>query len=300
MSLVFFAIIQVALPLFVIAQFWRPVERAHRDLALHLLLGAAFIGFASLVLPWGILPYWLRWLWPALFLAAAIRAVLRQRGRDVSQAKSAPALNGIIGLAFTAMFGAQIVGAIQARSYPGEALDLQFPLEGGAFVVGHGGSRVGVNYHNAHPVQRYALDISGLNAVGLRAWSLGPAPLDRYAVWGQTLHSPCDAVVRSVVVDLPDHQPPKGDPDNPAGNHVELQVGDIRICLAHMQRGSVLVKKGDRVRAGDPLGKVGKSGNTTEPHLHIHAVRGGESLRDGEGVPITFNGRFLVRNDVVR
>lgn len=92
----------------------------------------------------------------------------------------------------------------------------------------------------------------------------------------------------------------EGDPQNPAGNHVELETADgVRIFLAHMLKGSVRVSTGDRVRRGDPLGKVGNSGNTSEPHLHIHAVRGGRGLFEGKGVPLTFGGRFLVRNDRV-
>lgn len=42
------------------------------------------------------------------------------------------------------------------------------------------------------------------------------------------------------------------------------------------------------------VGAVGNSGNTTEPHLHIHAEK------DEEGIPIRFDGRFLVRNNLVR
>ena len=37
----------------------------------------------------------------------------------------------------------------------------------------------------------------------------------------------------------------------------------------HMARGSLLVRPGDTVRAGQPLGRVGLSGETEFPHLHI-------------------------------
>jgi murein DD-endopeptidase MepM/ murein hydrolase activator NlpD len=48
------------------------------------------------------------------------------------------------------------------------------------------------------------------------------------------------------------------------------------------------------VKEGQRIGRVGNSGNTSEPHLHIHAER------DGAGVPLRFDGRFPVRNDLVR
>jgi murein DD-endopeptidase MepM/ murein hydrolase activator NlpD len=47
----------------------------------------------------------------------------------------------------------------------------------------------------------------------------------------------------------------------------------------HMQRGSVAVRQGDRVERGQPLGKVGLSGNTEFPHLHL-TVRHGRSAVD--------------------
>lgn len=37
----------------------------------------------------------------------------------------------------------------------------------------------------------------------------------------------------------------------------------------HMKKGSIVVKTGDRVKAGDLLGSIGMSGNTQFPHLHI-------------------------------
>jgi murein DD-endopeptidase MepM/ murein hydrolase activator NlpD len=60
------------------------------------------------------------------------------------------------------------------------------------------------------------------------------------------------------------------------------------------------VKKGDPVNKGQPLCRVGNSGNTSEPHLHIHVIKtGGDLLYEGEGVPMKFHNRFLVRNDII-
>jgi murein DD-endopeptidase MepM/ murein hydrolase activator NlpD len=66
------------------------------------------------------------------------------------------------------------------------------------------------------------------------------------------------------------------------------------VLLAHLQHGSVAVATGDPVTVGDPIGRVGNSGNTTEPHLHIHAF----DPRTGEGVPIRFDGGAPLRNRV--
>lgn len=57
------------------------------------------------------------------------------------------------------------------------------------------------------------------------------------------------------------------------GNSVTLDLGDgVYAVFAHLRRGSVRVRKGDRVRVGDVLGEVGNSGNTSEPHLHFHLM----------------------------
>ncbi len=73
------------------------------------------------------------------------------------------------------------------------------------------------------------------------------------------------------------------------------------MLLAHMEKNSLIVSLNTLVKTGDPIGQVGNSGNTTEPHLHIHASKGGtpDKLISGVGLPILFSGRFLLRNDVI-
>lgn len=42
------------------------------------------------------------------------------------------------------------------------------------------------------------------------------------------------------------------------------------MLLNHLKKSSVLVKAGDHLKPGDTIGRVGNSGSTSEPHLHIH------------------------------
>ena len=80
------------------------------------------------------------------------------------------------------------------------------------------------------------------------------------------------------------------------------------VQLAHMQAGTVTVSAGDQVDVGQLLGKVGNSGNTTEPHLHINAARGrylfvradDRVLADAQTVPFLIDGAFLVKGDSFR
>lgn len=74
------------------------------------------------------------------------------------------------------------------------------------------------------------------------------------------------------------------------GNHVILDLGEGTFAVyAHVQRGSLRVKAGDTVRAGQRLGRVGNSGNTTESHLHFHLMDGPD-LDNARGVPFTWRG----------
>ena len=151
-----------------------------------------------------------------------------------------------------------------------------------------------------HEPQKFALDIVRLNAFGNRASSLSPDDPERYAIFGDTVYSPCSGSVIRAVDGLPDLRPPEKDPDNLAGNHVVLACEGVKVILAHLKQGSVALRSGMRVNEEDVLGQVGNSGNTTQPHLHLHAEWGGEpgKIFDGEGVPMKLGGRFLVRNSL--
>ncbi len=59
-----------------------------------------------------------------------------------------------------------------------------------------------------------------------------------------------------------------------AGNHVVIESAPgVLVALAHLRRGSVTVRRGQRVVVGEPLGECGNSGNSTEPHVHVQAMR---------------------------
>ena len=198
------------------------------------------------------------------------------------------------------MFAGLLVYAARGFWYDGEPVRLSSPLRGGAFYVGQGGNSPLINYHNTHATQRYAMDILELNDAGTRAASLYPADLERYVIFGRAVRSPCDGTIVAAVDGLADNIPPRRTATHPTGNHVVVACHGVRVFLAHLQRGSVSVQPGASVAAGDVVGRVGNSGNTSEPHLHVHAVRGGWHGAPGTPVPILFDGTFAVRNTVLR
>jgi hypothetical protein len=103
---------------------------------------------------------------------------------------------------------------------------------------------------------------------------------------------PVRAVAEGVVVTAANDRPdiPPLTTTNPfirkpadfAGNNVVERIGRRRYAIyAHMQTGSVLVRRGQRLRTGQRIGLLGNSGNTTAPHLHF-------GIYDGPG-PLTSN-----------
>ncbi|MGW8883474.1 M23 family metallopeptidase [Streptomyces sp. NPDC055749] len=74
------------------------------------------------------------------------------------------------------------------------------------------------------------------------------------------------------------------------GNHLVLDLGDGTYAMyAHLRRGSLLVKAGDTVRAGQELARCGNSGNSTEPHVHFQLMDDPD-LDVARGVPFTWRG----------
>jgi murein DD-endopeptidase MepM/ murein hydrolase activator NlpD len=84
------------------------------------------------------------------------------------------------------------------------------------------------------------------------------------------------------------------------GNYVVIDHGGGEYSLyAHLQPGSVRVKAGDEVRTGQPIAKLGSSGNSTEPHLHFQVCDGPAPL-DCSGIPVNFQGLELPYADYPR
>ncbi|MGW2961298.1 M23 family metallopeptidase [Streptomyces sp. NPDC001220] len=195
-----------------------------------------------------------------------------------------PTGHGVLRLAGGALLLAAAGGLVVAARLPRRRAPLSrpllFPLEGSWYVV-QGGGRL-LNHHTRVPEQRGALDLVALGPYGTR--TRRGRELTAYAAYGRPVRSPCDGRVVSAVDTVRDQKPGEIRYQPPYGNHVFLDTGREIVKLAHLRPGSVTVAEGDMVRAGRPIGEVGNTGNTTEPHLHIHAER------DGVGLDLEFTG----------
>ena len=291
-----------------VAAFVRPCSRV--DWSLSALLCGGVSLYMYLAGPiWAWIGFGWRYLPPTAALAAVLWSVRRLRARPIlPPARPLPLAGTALRCAMAALFAGLLVDLHLARIVPDGAVDLSFPLAGGRFVVLHGGGTAALNYHHAVPAQAYATDVLALNDRGRRARGVRPEALDAYEIFDRAVIAPCDGVVSGASDGAPDMPIGRVDPARPAGNHVLLScvVGgaEVTLLLAHFRPGSVAVVHGERVRRGTRLGRVGNSGSSTEPHLHIHAVRGREAgpsavLATAEAVPLTFDGRFLTRNAIV-
>lgn len=84
-----------------------------------------------------------------------------------------------------------------------------------------------------------------------------------------------------------------GGPRFIVGNHVTIRTAEGSYALvAHLRRGSVRVRVGDTVRAGDQIGECGNTGNSSEPHVHAHLMDR-RSLLLARGLPMAFSGTVL-------
>ncbi|MGY1838351.1 MULTISPECIES: M23 family metallopeptidase [unclassified Modestobacter] len=73
-----------------------------------------------------------------------------------------------------------------------------------------------------------------------------------------------------------------------AGNHVVVRADDgVFAALGHLRQGSVRVRRGERVVAGQQLAECGNSGNSSEPHLHVQLCDS-PGLGGAAGLPMVF------------
>lgn len=154
---------------------------------------------------------------------------------------------------------------------------LVFPLRTGRWVVAVGGVAA-LNHHLASGAQAGAVDLVALRPDGARAAGICPSALTAYESYGKEVASPCDGIVVSVVDGEPEQLSHRGVAESD-GNHVNIDNGSEVLHLSHLRPGSVRVAVGDGVVAGQPLAEVGSSGSAIEPHLHLHAERGGAGLK---------------------
>jgi murein DD-endopeptidase MepM/ murein hydrolase activator NlpD len=179
------------------------------------------------------------------------------------------------------------------------AVVLDPPLRGGPWVAiyapllkgGHRTAMYTVGGRARIPA-RFAIDWIRVPAGG----ALEPAGASRPADWngyGAEVLAVADGIVAAAVDDIADTAPGTRAPtgiENESGNYVALALGRERFAFyEHLQRGSIAVKAGDRVRRGQVIARLGNSGSSSiGPHLHFHVSDASEPVA-AEGLPFVFD-----------
>jgi hypothetical protein len=171
--------------------------------------------------------------------------------------------------------------------------------------------------------QRFAYDMVRIDqragfhlhpAGTLRSYLIGVRTRDCYG-WGQPVHAALDGEAVVAVDGVPERQWlhvvreswlalknawlfSRGwrtvDPTRLAGNHVIMRTGETYALYAHLGPGSVVVTTGQHVHAGEVIGRVGHSGNSTAPHLHFQLMDSTHPLR-AKGIPCAFAAYLVQR-----
>ena len=176
-----------------------------------------------------------------------------------------PGLDIKVAFAGTSIAGLSI--RPQAHDMAPGKTPLRLPFDGTFTAMN--ATRDSTSGHYTNPNQRYAVDWLITGADGKTHRGDGKALTD-YLCYGKPALAAAAGKVVLAIDGVPDNAPGKMDTYNVGGNQlvIELAPGEYAV-YAHLLPGSQTVKVGELVKAGQPIARIGNSGNTSEPHLHF-------------------------------
>jgi hypothetical protein len=128
-------------------------------------------------------------------------------------------------------------------------------------------------------------------------------PNSKYYVWDNTIHSPIQGTVAEIESSAIDYDPIPalvGDlTGRDPGNYVLLHVkGPFYYVFLHLKQNSIPVdlKIGSQVNVGDIIGRVGNSGVSYVPHLHMTMYYRSKELGRYISVPSYFSKAHVMTN----
>ncbi len=156
-------------------------------------------------------------------------------------------------------------------------------------ITAHRGAVMAVNGEIRVP-ERFAIDWVQIDSSNKLLTGPGDK-LESYPYYGDTIYSAAAGKVVNVYDEAPEQTPGKITGINTlniGGNMIVVDIGGGNFAFyAHLRKGSLKVKLGQEVKAGEPLALLGNTGNTDAPHLHFHVMDGPSPL-DANGLPYVF------------
>lgn len=143
--------------------------------------------------------------------------------------------------------------------------------------------------------QRFAIDWKRVNDKGLM-YVGDRNKNESYVDYGDPIYAVADGTISSTLDGLDANAPgvlPANDPvlgpkltvQNVDGNHIVQDIGGgVWAFYAHLKKGTLLVKPGDKVKKGQIIAKLGNTGNANASHMHFQLMDG-PSVLGSDGVP---------------
>jgi Peptidase family M23 len=189
------------------------------------------------------------------------------------------------------------------------SVGILFPFKDGRYLITDGGnskiSRL-MNYHYFSAVHKkkktnlsmlYATDIVKIRDSGSNYM---PPSNNDYPVFGEKVFSPVSGTVIRLENNIDDNIPYSGNYPYSTGNTIVIRLGTVYMLLGHLKKGSIRVREGDSVSAGDLIAEAGNSGYSERPHIHIQLISSlTENYWTGTGVSIVYKNSNLYKNRLI-
>ncbi len=137
-------------------------------------------------------------------------------------------------------------------------------------------------------VWKYAYDFFIADDSG-RTHQNGGDLLEDYYCFGKPILAPVSGTVVDAGDSLQDNPPGEVDNQSNWGNYIVLRsLFGYYVEISHLKQGSLQVKTGDSVTAGEVIAACGNSGHSAQPHIHMQVQYSPE--------PGSESGRFYLSN----
>ncbi len=174
-------------------------------------------------------------------------------------------------------------------------IKFKLPLNKKITVV-WGGATKDINYHVFAPDQRWAYDF--IITKNSKSYKNSGKKLEDYYCYNQPIFAPANGIVKYIENNIRDKQINEKEDNSVFGNRIIIEIAENQfLFICHFKYKSIKLKVGDKISQGELLGRVGNSGNSSEPHIHIHLQ---DSIRDylAESIPFYFY-NYICNNKII-
>ena len=184
------------------------------------------------------------------------------------------------------------------------AIVIRPPVEGDGWLAGaacckpnvHRDERIAINGSRIETAETFAVDLVRVRQD--RIFDGDGKAVEQYYGFGENVLAVADGTVVSVHDGMSDQTPfvlmtPKSTSDY-GGNNVMMEIApNVFAWYAHLRERSIAVKVGDAVKAGARIGRLGNTGPSEGPHLHLGLLDKPDPIA-GRSLPFVFDSFTLV------